>query len=130
MNQKQEIESVSFSLDDDHILSATTNNEVVLRCTDYTDDECSDVVVYVTRKLYHQIIDTWLDRKQNYYEMYNGSFCGVGSISITNLKELDDQCNLLHWVKDDTEEEFGERAEYRNVRTFEGFAFDVDMEHG
>ena len=93
------------------------------------EDEFKNVVVYISREMYHAIVDEWLDHKASYNKLCEGSFAGVGRVSINELEELDDQCNLLHWVKDD-KEEFGERAEYKNVRTFIGYNFEIDMEHG
>jgi hypothetical protein len=129
MNKKQEIESVHFNFDEDHILSVMEDDIVILKCNYYEEDEFKNVVVYISREMYHAIVDEWLDHKASYNKLCEGSFAGVGRVSINELEELDDQCNLLHWVKDD-KEEFGERAEYKNVRTFIGYNFEIDMEHG
>ena len=126
--KKVKIESAFFDIDSDHILSAMPENIVVLRCSNYDIEE--DVVVYITRELYHKIIDAWLDDKQGYYER-EGHYAGVGQVSLENLSELPKkyQVNLLYWVKDE-KEEFGERAEYKPTRVFTSDSFIVDMEHG
>lgn len=126
MNEDNEL-LIQFSFDNLEILTMTDKDKVALKCIleYYAKDNSDYCIVYITKELFHQILDCWLENKQNYYISTNGGFAGVGFISFTDVKERkDSQKSYLIIFNDD------ENYEKVYVRTFDAFAFDIDMEHG
>lgn len=74
----------------------------------------------IERKLFHKMLDVWLDDKKDYCERWN-HFCGeMGIIRSSDYKKLD-TTNLLN-----------ENNTFDIVNKFEILSFDsnTDMEHG
>ena len=125
--------SVSVNPDRLFMLSAT-EDDVILLGLYFGDDaqDCEDCVLYITRELFRNALEEWLDRKAEYREMWN-SWCGVGSIVFEELSENPKPSYLARCLVDDTRDydvedtRWGEMVE---VRTFRASTFIVDMEHG
>ena len=126
----EEDSMVSISPDDLLILSAT-KDDVILRGSYYNGDDFSTCILYITRTLFHEALDEWLNRKQDYSELWNGEFCGVGAIYFEGLTERPDGAHLLQALaepeKNDSDFAWGTMVD---VRSFTASSFSVDMEHG
>jgi len=125
---------VSIHPDGHHILSAT-DKKVILLGYYSTEENYDPCVLYITRKLYHNAIDSWLDHKADYNQRYDGDFCGVGVIYFENIKELPHGAHLAkcivedasEWDPDDGSINWGGQG---GVKIFKASTFSVDMEHG
>ena len=120
--------SVSFNFDDLHLMSVNSDDEVILQCQiDYQED----CIVYLSRNLFHKVIDAWCDGKQSYYNR-TGGFAGVGNINFISLEEFpENKRNYILIFHDINNEDWEENPFHEKiVRTFRAFEFDIDMEHG
>lgn len=119
---------ISFSIDYLKILSAK-EDDVILECQIDNSDSSNRCVVILKRKMFHDIIDSWLDVKKRYFEVCNGGFAGVGSIYFTKYKKKRGNVNLLIDIRDDEDIDKWE-AKYENVPVYEALEYETDMEHG
>jgi len=117
--------TISFDMDDFHILSSMSEDDVVIRAVkDYTES----VVVIIPRNMYYSIVEGWLDRKLEYFKSTEGGFAGVGCICLKELEKLEDNMYLNEVIDDDDGE--GYEIEKQEVEVYLSFDFDIDMEHG
>ena len=132
--------NIQIDIDRLNILSCTKEDIVFLQ-TDYTiyDDsdeknytpiEENDCVCITTREVLHDMIDTWLDGKEGYYERGSG-FAGVGYIEVEKYEELpeNERCylSIFHSESDNDDDWY---VEEKIVRTFLILDSDMQMEHG
>jgi hypothetical protein len=117
---------VNIRFDFEHltIFSCNEKDEVILKSRDDYHTEC---LLYVPRPMFIKMVHEWLDSKQHYFNLYDGSFCGVGSV-VVDATEVEDGyiCSVTSFIK--------EGDHYKPVtKTVKGFMaqdFYVDMEHG
>lgn len=116
------LNEVFISFDDLDILSAM-NQQVVLRAYYFSEENSADCILYLPRKMFHKMLDSWLFRKEDYFKRY-GHWCGTGSIHI-EVQEIEDAKGFFTKYNEKTETE-----EKIDAKTFVGIKYSVDMEHG
>lgn len=118
---------VTFSFDDLNILSCNEKDEVILKCH---DDKFDDCILFVPREMFTNMLQEWLNRKQAYYKLWKGDFCGVGYVLVKAKKIAPKRIGHITYLIDYVEEGDELKEVTRSLRGFIALDFDVDMEHG
>ncbi len=125
---------IFFSFDSLKILSFYKSKAIIQGAVfDSTKDpsevDSEDCVLWIPRKMFHDIIDGWFAGKERYYRDNNGAYFGVGTVNITEFKErTENKRSYLNYVLNNDPDHW--KSEDRYVRTFDCSQFMIDMERG
>jgi hypothetical protein len=95
---------------------------------DFPESEIEECILSIDRKLFHKMLDKWLDEKLDYCDRYN-HYCGVfGAIFCEKVTKLYNT-EIYDYI---TDENNNIQQVIKPVIVYEVLSFDkiIDMEHG
>ena len=116
---------IRFDFEHLSIMSCNEKDEVIINCRDFESGD--ERLLHVPRPMFINMVDEWLDRKQVYYNLTDGSFAGFGSVVVAATEVVGD---YTHSVTSFIKEGDDYKPVTEIVKNFMALDFYVDMEHG